>query len=117
MAGRYIFPRLVNAVYRRTVGGLLTRDGSTSHTWEADLMQAAYFLERGGILQLEAAVSRAKLYVDLQRMVNTGERIQADGLRGLVRAKEAEIVTLHSVADAILDRLIAVRSVVLDTPG
>ena len=36
-------------------------------------MQAAYFLERLGYLRFDAEASRAKLYVDLQRMVNAGE--------------------------------------------
>lgn len=54
--------------------------------------------------------SRAKLYVDLQRMVNAGEQTRACDLRGLVRAKEAEVVTLDRLAEAVRDRLIALRS-------
>jgi hypothetical protein len=57
-------------------------------------MQAAYFLERLGGLRFDAEASRAKLYVDLQRMVNAGESTRAGDLRGLVRAKEAEVVAL-----------------------
>src|SRR6201991_1094146 len=53
---------------------LLIRDGSTSHKWEADRMQAAYFLERLGYLRFDAEASRAKLYVNLQRVVNTKNR-------------------------------------------
>ena len=73
-------------------------------------MQAAYFLERLGLLRLEAELSRAKLYVDLQRTVNAGERPRASDLRGLLRAKEAEAVTLDRLAEAVLERLIASRS-------
>ena len=74
-------------------------------------MQAAYFLERLGGLRFDAEASRAKLYVDLQRMVNAGESTRAGDLRGLVRAKEAEVViTLDRLAEAVRDRLIALRS-------
>jgi hypothetical protein len=59
------------------VGALAIQDGTTSHNWEADLMQAAYFLERLGYLRFDAEASRAKLYVDLQRMVNAGEQTRA----------------------------------------
>ena len=92
------------------MAALLIQDRSTSRKWEADLMQAAYFLERLGYLRFDAEASRAKLYVDLQRMANAGELTRAGGLRGLVRAKEAEIVTLDRLAEAVRDRLIAVRS-------
>jgi len=90
------------------VGALLIRDGSTSHKWEADRMQAASFLERLGYLRFDAEASRAKLYVDLARMVNAGEQTRACHLR-LARAKEAEIVTLDRMAEAVLDRLIALH--------
>ena len=43
----------------KTVGALLIQDGSTSHKWEADLMQAAYFVERLGYLRFDAEASRA----------------------------------------------------------
>jgi hypothetical protein len=76
----------------------------------SDLMQAAYFVERLGYLRLEAEVSRAKLYVDLQRIVSAGERTRACDLRGLLRAKEAEVVTLDRLAEAVRDRLIALRT-------
>jgi len=72
-------------------------------------MQAAYFLERLGGLRFDAEASRAN-YVDLQRMVNAGESTRAGDLRGLVRAKEAEVVTLDRLAEAVRDRLIALRS-------
>jgi hypothetical protein len=80
-------------------------------------MQAAYFLERLGLLRLEAEASRAKLYVDLQRIVNAGELTRACDLRGLLRAKEAEVVTLDRVAEAARDRLIALRSRLLVSGG
>ena len=73
-------------------------------------MQAAYFVERLGCLRLDAEAYRAKLYVDLQRMVNAGEQTRASDLRRLVRAKEAEKVTLDRLAEAVWDRLIALRS-------
>ena len=72
-------------------------------------MQAAYFLERLGYLRFDAEASRAKLYVDLQRMVNAGEQTRASHLRRLARAKEAEIVTLDRLAEAVRDRPIALR--------
>jgi hypothetical protein len=81
----------------KTLGTLLIRDWSTSRRWEADLMQAAYFLERLGLLRFEAEASRAKLYVDLQRIVNAGELTRACDLRGLLCAKEAEVVTHSTV--------------------
>jgi hypothetical protein len=40
-------------------------------------------------------------------MVNAGEPTRATDLRGLVRATEAEIVTLDRLAEAVRDRLIA----------
>jgi hypothetical protein len=92
------------------VEALLIRDDADSLTWKADLMQAAYFLERLGALRLDAEASRAKLYVDLQRTVNAGKRARAYDLRGLLRAKEAEAVTLDRMAEAVLDRLVALRS-------
>jgi hypothetical protein len=68
------------------------------------------FLERLGFLRFDAEASRAKLYVDLQRMVNAGEQTRASGVCRLVRAKEAEIVTLDRLAEAVRDRLIALRT-------
>jgi hypothetical protein len=74
-------------------------------------------LERLGALRLDAEVSRAKLYVHLQRIVNAGELTRACDLRGLLRAKEAEVVTLDRVAEAARDRLIALRSRLLVSGG
>lgn len=73
-------------------------------------MQAAYFLERLGGLRFDAEASRAKLDVDLQRIVNAGDQTRASDLRPLTRAKEAELVTLDRLAEAVRDRLIALRS-------
>ena len=42
-------------------------------------------------------------------MVNAGEQTRASDLRRLARAKEAEIVTLDRLAEAVRDRLIALR--------
>ena len=71
-------------------------------------MQAAYLLEVVGALRLDADASRAKLYVDLQRRLDAGQR--TCDLRGLLRAKEAEVVTLDRLEEAVLDRLLALRS-------
>jgi hypothetical protein len=43
-------------------------------------------------------------------MVNAGEQTRASDRRRLVRAKEAEIVTLDRLAEAVRDHLIALRS-------
>ena len=50
-----------------TVDGVLRKNGSTSRSWEADLMQAAYLLELLCRYRLEAEMSRAKLYVNITR--------------------------------------------------
>ena len=42
-------------------------------------------------------------------MVNAGEQRRVSDLRRLARAKEAEIVTLDRLAEAVLDRLIALH--------
>jgi hypothetical protein len=42
-----------------TVDGVLRKNGSTSRSWEADLMQAAYLLELLCRYRLEAEMSRA----------------------------------------------------------
>ena len=89
------------------MAALLIQDRSTSRKWEADLMQAAYFLERLGYLRFDAEASRAKPYVDLQRIVNAGDQTRASDLRPRTRAKEAELVTLDRLGEAVRDRLIA----------
>ena len=91
------------------MGALPIQDRSTSNKWEANLMQAACFLERLGYLRFDAEASRAKLCVDLQRTVNAGQQTRASDLRGLVCAKETEKVTLDRLAEAVWDRLIASR--------
>jgi len=55
----------------------------------------------------DAEASRAKLYVDLQRIVNAGDQTRASDLRALPRAKEAELVTLGRLGEAVRDRHIA----------
>jgi hypothetical protein len=80
---------------------------------EADLMQTAYFLERFGYLRLDAETSRARLYISLQKLAGSRQITRASELRRLLRAKEAEIVTLDSFAEALRDRIIALRSRVL----
>ena len=89
------------------------RDGSTSRKWEADLMQAAYFLERFGQLRLDAETSRARLYITLQKVSASRDVTRAGDLRRLIRAKEAEIVVLDGIAEAVRDRLVALRSQIL----
>lgn len=42
-----------------TVDGVLRKNGLTSRSWEADLMQAAYLLELLCRYRLEAEMSRA----------------------------------------------------------
>jgi len=42
-------------------------------------------------------------------MVNAWEQARASDLRRFVRATEAEVVTLDRLADAVRDRLIALR--------
>ncbi len=97
----------------KTVGAILMRDGSTSRKWEADLMQAAYFLERFGRLRLDAETSRASLYITLQKDSANRNIIRAGELRRLIRAKEAEIVVLDGIAEAVRDRLVARRAQIL----
>lgn len=95
------------------MGTLLIRDGSPSLNWEADLMQAAYFLERFGRLLLDAETSRASLYITLQKVSASRDITRAGELRRLIRAKEAERVALDGIAEAVRDRLIALRSQIL----
>ena len=76
-------------------------------------MQAAYFLERFGQLRLDAETSRARLYITLQKVSASKDITRAGDLRRLARAKEAEIVVLNGIAEAVLDRLVALRSQIL----
>ena len=76
------------------VDGVLSKYGSTSRSWEADLMQAAaYLLELLCRYRLEAEASRAKLYVTIHKLVVAGNVAWADDLRRFIPAKEAEVVT------------------------
>ncbi len=63
------------------VDGVLSKYGSTSRSWEADLMQAAYLLELLCRYRLEAEASRAKLYVTIHKLVVAGNVARADDLR------------------------------------
>jgi hypothetical protein len=72
-----------------TVDGVLRKDGSTSRSWEADLMQAAYLLELLCRYRLEAEMSRAKLYVNIHKLIVAGNRARGDDLRRLIPATEA----------------------------
>jgi len=91
------------------VGALAIRGRSTSAKREAELARTAYFLARLGCLRFDAEPSRAKPYVDLQRMVNALLQTRASDLRAS-RAKEAEFGTLDRLAEAVRDRLIALRT-------
>ena len=59
------------------------------------------------VTPFDAEASRAKLYVDLPRIVNAGDQTRASDLRPRTRAKEAELVTLDRLGEAVRDRLIA----------
>ena len=96
-----------------TVDGVLRKDGSTSRSWEADLMQAAYLLELLCRYRLEAEMSRAKLYVNIHKLIVAGNRARADDLRRLIPATEARVVTLDLLGEALRDRIIALRSAIL----
>jgi hypothetical protein len=93
-----------------TVDDVLRKNGSTSRSWEADLMQAAYLLELLCRDRLEAETARAKLYVDIHQLVVAGNRARADDLRRLIPATEAGVVTLDLLGEALRDRIIALRS-------
>jgi hypothetical protein len=92
------------------VGAIHMRDGSTSRKWEADLMQAAYFLERFGLLRLDAETSRASFYITFQQVSASRDITRAGEFRRLIRTKEAEIVVFDGIAEAVRDRLVAMRS-------
>jgi hypothetical protein len=67
-------------------GGILPSSGSTSLRFEAALLQAAYFLERLGALRLDAEISRAGLYIDLQKISGIRDTARASDLRGIRNA-------------------------------
>jgi hypothetical protein len=95
-----------------TVDGVLRKNGSTSRSWEADLMQAAYLLELLCLCRLEE-MSRAKLYVNIHKLIAAGNRARADDLRRLIPATEATVVNLDRLGEALRDRIIALRSGIL----
>ena len=98
-----------------TVDGVLRKNGSTSRSWEADLMQAAYLLELLCRYRLEAETARAKLYMNIHQLVIAGNSARADDLRRLTAATEAGVVTLDLLGEALRDRIVALRSEIL--PG
>jgi hypothetical protein len=57
-----------------------------------------------------ANASVAKSYVDRQRRVYARQRLRACDLGRILDAKEAEVVTLDRLAEAVLNRLLALRS-------
>jgi hypothetical protein len=83
-----------------TVDGVLRKNGSTTRSWEADLMQAAYLLEFLCRYRLEAEMARATLYVNIQKLIAAGNRARADDLRRLIPATEATVVTLDRLGEA-----------------
>jgi hypothetical protein len=93
-----------------TVDGVLRKNGSTSRSWEADLMQAAYLLELLCRYRLEAETARANLYANIHRLVVAGNRARADDLRRFISATEAGVVTLDLLGEALRDRIVALRS-------
>jgi hypothetical protein len=96
-----------------TVDGVLTKNGSTSRSWEADLMQAAYLLELLCRYRLEAETARAKLYMNIHQLVVAGRMARADDLRRFIPATEAGVVTLDLLGEALRDRIVALRSGIL----
>lgn len=95
------------------VEGVLSKNHSTSRSWEADLMQAAYLLELLCRYRLEAEASRAKLYVTIHKLTVAGNRARADDLRRLIPATEATVLTLDGLGEALRDRIMALRSRIL----
>jgi hypothetical protein len=55
-------------------------------------------------------MSRAKLYVNIHKLIAAGNRARADDLRRLIPATEATVVTLDRLGEALRDRIIALRS-------
>src|SRR5258705_8750708 len=99
-----------------TVDGVLRKNGSTSRSWEADLMQAAYRLELLCRYRLEAEMSRAKLYVTIHKLIVGGNRARADDLRRLLPATEAGGGALDPLREALRGRNIPPRSGILFAP-
>jgi hypothetical protein len=104
------------------VDGVLSRYRSTSRSWEADLLQAAYLLELLCRYRLEAETARANLYVNIHQLVVAGRMARADDLRRFIPATEATVVTLDLLGEALRDRIIALRFEILPvktspTPG
>ena len=58
-------------------------------------------------------MSRAKLYVNIHKLIAAGNRARADDLRRLIPATEARVVTLDRLGEALRDRIIALRSGIL----
>ncbi|PXW97385.1 hypothetical protein C8E89_1486 [Mycolicibacterium moriokaense] len=95
------------------VDGVLSKYRSTSRSWEADLMQAAYLLELLCRYRLEAEASRATLYANIHQLVVAGNVARADDLRRFIPATEATVVTLDLLGEALRDRIVALRSAIL----
>jgi rRNA maturation protein Rpf1 len=75
----------------------------------ADLAQAEYFRRTLSALRLEAESEIARNYVDLQKANNIGNAGRATELRRVIRAKEAELITLDKLGDALVLRLTELR--------
>ena len=94
-----------------TVDGVLRKNGSTSRSWEADLsmQEPPAFSKLLCRYRLEAELSRAKLYVNIHKLIAAGNRARADDLRRFIPATEATVVTLDRLGEALRDRIIALR--------
>ena len=58
-------------------------------------------------------MSRAKLYVNIHKLIAAGNWARADDLRRLIPATEATVVNLDRLGEALRDRIIALRSGIL----
>jgi hypothetical protein len=92
------------------VDAIRSKYRSASRSWEADLMQAAYLLELLCRYRLEAEAARAKLYMNIHRLVVAGNSARADDLRRFIPATEATVVTLDLLGEALRVRIVALRS-------
>jgi hypothetical protein len=76
----------------------------------ADLAQAEYFRRTIGKLRLAADCDIARNYADLLQANTVGNVGRATVLRRMIRAKEAELITLDKLGDALDRRLAELRA-------
>jgi hypothetical protein len=96
-----------------TVDGVLKHERVGLPFVGGGLDAGCYLLELLCRYRLEAEVSRAKLYVNIHKFVVAGNAARADDLRRLIPATEAAVVTLDLLGVALRDRIIALRSAIL----